>query len=558
MSCAGITAPLPTSMPMKTAHLPMTSSPGQQSDRGPMPYETVDTRIAAAAISSHRRWYAVGLLATVLIAWAVVGIAVERIRLAAVAPGLQAALEGASALARLFGAFVLLLAPSDRFADRLRWVAGGLVILSIGGFAFGYLPSGRGDDLNANTLMYTSLYVWTVAGVFFVLGLVPRQVASLRWIGPLFGTAVAIGLLVLVLVSRSTLPLLVRQTDFEAAVIQGNVPLPGLTLWHWALSLVPLALALAVVIGAALHLGIERIGGWLVVAMTLLAGSQVHNLLWPSAFGPVLTSANLLRFCFALSIVIGSAYELRRIATERTALLASERDYSRRLTDLTRLRSDFTAMAAHELGSPVAAISGWAEMLATGDLSPEQRSRAVATIRVEAKALNSLVTDVRTVINAERADFSVQPVPVSLEEIITDAVAFARVLPDEHWISWSYDLSGIVLADPLRIGQVLRNLISNAAKYSPPNSPIEVRVTRRDRRVQIDVIDAGYGIHPDDMKRVFEKFGRGRDSEGRRIQGVGLGLYLSHQIVRAHGSKLTVDSTLGEGSIFGFTLELVP
>ncbi len=542
---------------MKTANLPMTSSPGQRSNRGQTPYETVDTRTGAPAISSHRRWYAVGLLGLVLIAWAVVGIAVERIRLATVAPGLQAALEGASALARLFGAFVLLLAPSERFADRLRWVAGGLIVLGIGGFAFGYLPSGRGDDLSANTLMYTSLYVWTVAGLFFVLGLVPRQVTSLRWIGPLFLVAVATGLIVLLLVSRAALPLLATRTDVEAAVVQGHVPLPGLTLWHWALSLVPLVLAIAAAIGAALHLGIERIGGWLIVAMTLLAGSQLHNLLWPSAFGPVLTSANLLRLCFALSIVIGSAYELRRIATERSALLASERDYSRRLTDLTRLRSDFTAMAAHELGSPVAAISGWADVLATGQLSSEQRDRAIATIRTEASALNSLVTDVRTVINAERADFSVHPVAVPVEELVTDAVAFARVLPDDHWISWSYDLDGTVRADPLRIGQVLRNLISNAAKYSDPTAPIEIRVVHLATRIRIEVVDAGYGIHPDDMARVFEKFGRGRDSEGRRIQGVGLGLYLSHQIILAHGSELTISSTPGEGSVFGFALELV-
>ncbi len=544
-------------VPVKTANLPMSSAPGQRAGHHREPPDAERDRAHPLGMKNRPGWYVAALLGIVLVAWALIGITSERVRLATVAPGLQAALEGASALARLFGALVLVLAPSDRFGQRLHWVAGGLVILSLGGFTFGYLPSGRGAELSANTLMYTSLYVWTMAGVFFVLGLVPRYETPLRWMVPLF-LAVAAGALVAVfLVGRSALPLLVRGVDLEAAVVQGNVPLPGLTPWHWTLSLVPLALATAAAMGAALHLGFDRIGGWLVVAMTLLAGSQLHNLLWPSALGPVLTSANLLRFGFALLLVVGGVYELRRIATERTALLTAERDYSRRLTDLTRLRSDFTAMAAHELGSPVAAISGWADVLATGQLSPEQHGRAIATIRTETSALNSLLTDVRTVINAERADFSVHPRPVSLEEIVSDAVAFARVLPDEHWISWTYDLAGTVLADPLRIGQVLRNLISNAAKYSDPTAPIEIRVVHLPARIRIEVVDAGYGIHPDDMARVFEKFGRGRDLEGRRIQGVGLGLYLSHRIILAHDSKLTVSSTPGEGSVFGFELETV-
>jgi signal transduction histidine kinase len=115
-----------------------------------------------------------------------------------------------------------------------------------------------------------------------------------------------------------------------------------------------------------------------------------------------------------------------------------------------------------------------------------------------------------------------------------------------------------VVADRERIGQVLRNLLSNAAKYSPEGVPIELRAKREQEDcVRIEVADHGPGIHPDDRARIFEKFGRGRDREGKKIPGVGLGLYLSRGIVRAHGSDITVDSAPGEGAVFGFELKVV-
>ena len=113
-----------------------------------------------------------------------------------------------------------------------------------------------------------------------------------------------------------------------------------------------------------------------------------------------------------------------------------------------------------------------------------------------------------------------------------------------------------MLADPERIGQVLRNLLSNAAKYSPEGTPIELRVIGKKGRVRLEVADRGPGIHPEDVTRIFEKFGRGRDREGRKMPGVGLGLYLSQRIVRGHGSELTVRTRPGGGSVFGFDLEV--
>jgi signal transduction histidine kinase len=113
-----------------------------------------------------------------------------------------------------------------------------------------------------------------------------------------------------------------------------------------------------------------------------------------------------------------------------------------------------------------------------------------------------------------------------------------------------------VLADPERIAQVLRNLLSNAAKFSPAGAPIDLRSTIDGKRVLVEVTDRGVGVHPDDVSRIFEKLGRGRDQGGAPVPGVGLGLYVSRQLVRAHGSDLTFCSRPGGGAVFGFELEL--
>ena len=164
----------------------------------------------------------------------------------------------------------------------------------------------------------------------------------------------------------------------------------------------------------------------------------------------------------------------------------------------------------------------------------------------------------RAVAAVEREDFEVETRRLPLEKLLTDAEAYARTLPAGHPFrqvsGGDLRAGGAVLADPERIGQVLRNLLSNAAKYSPEGTPIELRVIGKQGRVRIEVADRGPGIHPDDVSRIFEKFGRGRDLEGHKIPGVGLGLYLSRRIVRGHGSELTVQERAGGGSVFAFEL----
>jgi signal transduction histidine kinase len=221
------------------------------------------------------------------------------------------------------------------------------------------------------------------------------------------------------------------------------------------------------------------------------------------------------------------------------------------------LKADFTAMVAHELGSPLAAIRGFCDMLDTGALNPAEQTQAVAAIRTEAEALTALVSDVRNAANVERADFTIDRRPVAINALLNEAATFATTLPGHHTLTLQCIDDVQVCVDRERIGQVLRNLLSNAAKYSHPGAPIELRAWMRPGVVRIEVTDHGPGIHPEDRARIFEKFGRGRDCTGRNVAGVGLGLYLSRRIVQAHGSALEVTSTVDVGSVFAFELEVV-
>ncbi len=330
------------------------------------------------------------------------------------------------------------------------------------------------------------------------------------------------------------------------------------------LSALPLGLALAASVGAFRQSRRGLVPAWLVFAMVLFAGSLLHEYFWPSIYrGEILTTADVLRLAFAVVLAVGGIFELRRIASERATLLATERERTRHLSELAALKSDFFAMVAHEFGGPLASINVCNEMLDGRGGDPEVRGYATATIRGEVSALNALVSDVRSVAAVERDDFSVEPRPLPLGALLADAEAYASVLPGEHTVKTeAYDgveLRRRVLADPQRVGQVLRNLLSNAAKYSPEGTPIEVRASRNGERVRIEVADQGPGIHPDDLDRIFEKYERGSHGEhreGRKVAGAGLGLYLSRRIMQSHGSDLTVDTKPGGGSVFGFDLEV--
>ncbi|MFM8594753.1 MAG: sensor histidine kinase, partial [Chloroflexota bacterium] len=138
--------------------------------------------------------------------------------------------------------------------------------------------------------------------------------------------------------------------------------------------------------------------------------------------------------------------------------------------------------------------------------------------------------------------------------MMEDALFYAQSRGGSHPVALEFTATGNVYADKDRIGQVLRNLIKNATKYTPPGSAITLRAEDAGDKVRIAVIDAGPGIDEVEAASIFEKYKRGRQSEERRVAGAGIGLYVSRQILQAHGQDLHLDSRIGEGSTFWFDL----
>jgi signal transduction histidine kinase len=398
--------------------------------------------------------------------------------------------------------------------------------------------------------MYCSLVVRSAALLAMAIGLATPDPPAPTRRAVIAISASSIGLAAIAVLFADQFPVLAHVNDLEAVARESDATMNGLTTAHWVLSAVPLGLAI-VAVGGVLRNAVLYAGrSWLAVAMVLIAGSQLHTMFWPSAFSPVLTTASVLRLAFTLVVAVGAFFALRSVADERADVLAAERELRARMADLARLRADFTAMVAHELASPAAVLQGYAAMLATGSLGPELQAEAAAAIRGEAELIETLIEDVRAASSAERDDFHVRLRRTAVVPLVAEAAAYGRSLPGEHPVDIAADADLWIEADPERIGQVLRNLVSNACKHTPPGTPVSVRAFERGDCVRIEVADAGPGIHPDDLSRIFEKFGRGRDAIGERIPGVGLGLYLSRRIIQAHGGHLGVESRPGEGATF--------
>jgi PAS domain S-box-containing protein len=268
---------------------------------------------------------------------------------------------------------------------------------------------------------------------------------------------------------------------------------------------------------------------------------------------PMVVNGEFLGFA-----TIRDCTERKRLETERDTLLENAQETVRRAEELARLKADLSSLIAHELGNPLGAMGAMIELLDRDDLTVDQRSQLLSSMRGETKLLQRLVEDIRAAASMERGEFSVGMEPVEVDELLQSVEISCHSLLADHEFQVEPAPHIRVLADQERISQVLRNLLANAAKYTPSGTCVRLRAVPLDGRVRIEVEDAGPGISPADLEHIFTKFGRGRDTSGRRIPGMGLGLFLSRQIVQRHGGDLVATSEPGIGTIFSFELQEAP
>jgi len=258
-----------------------------------------------------------------------------------------------------------------------------------------------------------------------------------------------------------------------------------------------------------------------------------------------------LSFLQALADLIALSIENARLREELRATQALE--------EANRLKAELISTLAHEMRTPLASIKGYSTALLMEEVTfdSETQREFLQTIDKECDILQDLIHDLLESSIIDAGFLRLEPQPVMLPRLakrVTDDVA-RRTQQHRFLIDFPGDFP-IVDADPHRIGQVLRNLLDNAVKYSPQGGLVVVRGEVHEDEVVVSVADQGVGIAPEHLNRLFEKFFRVESGLGRHVVGSGLGLPIAHTIVESHGGRIWAESQVGQGSTFYFTLPL--
>ncbi|WP_249998588.1 cell wall metabolism sensor histidine kinase WalK [Actinoplanes sp. M2I2] len=221
-------------------------------------------------------------------------------------------------------------------------------------------------------------------------------------------------------------------------------------------------------------------------------------------------------------------------------------------------RQAMVSDVAHELRNPLTNIRSWLEAVQDGLATVD--SRLLTLLHDETIQLQHIVDDLRDLAAADAGTLRMHPEPVYVNDSVTQVLDAHRPHAAAAQVRLRAEPAGdpVIGADPLRLRQMIGNLLSNAIRYSPPGSSVTVRTGVTGDRLTIAVADTGVGIAPDDLDRVFDRFWRADSSRTRATGGSGLGLPIARQIAEAHGGDISVISTPGEGTTFTVTLPTGP
>ena len=230
------------------------------------------------------------------------------------------------------------------------------------------------------------------------------------------------------------------------------------------------------------------------------------------------------------------------------------------LRRLERVRQDFVANVSHEFRTPLTAIQGFAETLLGGALEdPINRRRFVEIIREHAMRLARLTEDLLKLSRIEAGQLKLEFRPVSVAQLIDSCMETAQLKAVPKQLSLAVQLPAElppVRGDANSLQEVLQNLLDNALQYTPAGGKIEVSALSTDSRVVVTVADTGIGIPQVEQERIFERFYRVDAARSREAGGTGLGLSIARHIMEAHGGHLWVESAVGEGSRFHFSIPI--
>jgi signal transduction histidine kinase len=256
---------------------------------------------------------------------------------------------------------------------------------------------------------------------------------------------------------------------------------------------------------------------------------------------------------------------LKNLATQSALAIQNARlfreiaDKSRLLEAASRHKSEFLANMSHELRTPLNAILGFSEVLAErmfGEVN-EKQAEYLQDILSSGRHLLSLINDILDLSKVEAGRLELELASFNLPTALDNALTLVRERATRHGITLTQHVDpgvGEIIADERKVKQILLNLLSNAVKFTPEGGRVGLTATAAEGVITIAVSDTGIGIAPADLATIFEEFRQvGRD-DARKQEGTGLGLTLAKKFVELHGGRIWVQSEVGQGSTFTFTL----
>ncbi|MFD0792915.1 PAS domain S-box protein [Mucilaginibacter litoreus] len=224
--------------------------------------------------------------------------------------------------------------------------------------------------------------------------------------------------------------------------------------------------------------------------------------------------------------------------------------------EMQRQKDEFLGIASHELKTPVTSIKAYAQVLGAMLSQEGEDKKAAMVMKMDAQLnrLTNLIGDLLDVTKINSGKILFNKVWFNLNEVIHDVVLDLQHTANRHILVMDFGETGDIYSDKERIGQVLTNLVTNAIKYSPHANRVIISTRREDDRVTVSVQDFGIGIPEDKKDKVFEQFYRVSGTKQHTFPGLGLGLYISNEIIRREGGRMWVNSIEGKGSTFCFSI----